>query len=134
MNLVVDANIIFSVLIVRGKTEDIFFSEDFNLYVPEFIFIELDKYKEFILEKTSRTTIEYYKIIDIIRSKVTIITNEDVIEYIEQARDISPDPNDVIYFALALKLKCPIWSNDKKLKEQSQIKIYSTYDLINDTF
>lgn len=33
------------------------------------------------------------------------------------------------YFALALKLKCPIWSNDKKLKEQNIITIYHTHEL-----
>ncbi|MEK6928390.1 MAG: hypothetical protein AABW65_00335 [Nanoarchaeota archaeon] len=33
-------------------------------------------------------------------------------------------------FALALKLDCAIWSNDKKLNEQDKVKIYSTEDLI----
>jgi len=45
------------------------------------------------------------------------------------AEKISPDPNDLMYFALALKLKCPIWSNDKELKKQNEVIIYSTEDL-----
>ena len=49
---------------------------------------------------------------------------------IQMAEKITPDPNDAEYFALALKLGCGIWSNDKKLKEQDKIKIYSTSDLI----
>jgi len=36
-----------------------------------------------------------------------------------------------MYFALALKMKCPIWSNDKRLKEQKTIKIISTDELRN---
>ena len=48
------------------------------------------------------------------------------------AKEISPDSNDVLYFSLALKLNCAIWSNDKKLKQQNKIKIYSTEDLIEE--
>lgn len=43
-------------------------------------------------------------------------------EYLSKAKEISPDPNDVDIFALALKLNCPIWSNDKELKKQNVIK------------
>ncbi|MBD3203458.1 hypothetical protein GF327_04130 [Candidatus Woesearchaeota archaeon] len=28
-------------------------------------------------------------------------------------------------------LNCPVWSNEKKLKEQDVIKVYATHDLIN---
>lgn len=132
MNLVADANIIFSVLIVKGKTDDVFFSENLNLFVPEFLFQELEKYKDIILEKTYRNINDYYKALDIIKNKVTIIPNEEIEKYMLEAEKICPDKKDVNYFALALKLKCPLWSNDKLLKEQSEIKIYSTEDLIEE--
>ena len=48
----------------------------------------------------------------------------------KEAEKITPDKKDVLYFALALKLRCGIWSNDKKLKTQNKIKIYSTEDLL----
>ena len=51
-------------------------------------------------------------------------------DFIDGAERISPDPKDTSYFALALKLNCPIWSNDKKLKEQNKIKIYSTEEIV----
>ncbi|MEI6732208.1 MAG: PIN domain-containing protein, partial [archaeon] len=40
------------------------------------------------------------------------------------------DIKDAMYLALALKLNCPIWSNDKLLKNQTQIKVYSTSELM----
>ena len=43
---------------------------------------------------------------------------------------ISPDEKDTAYFALALKLKCAIWSNDKKLKEQDKVTVYNTGELM----
>ena len=53
-------------------------------------------------------------------------------EFLKEAELICPDPDDVEYFALALKLNCPIWSNDKALKEQSVIKVLSTSELIEE--
>lgn len=42
---------------------------------------------------------------------------------------ISPDKDDVDYFALALKLDIGIWSNDKLLKGQSVVKVFNTMEM-----
>ncbi|MEK6954273.1 MAG: PIN domain-containing protein [Candidatus Micrarchaeota archaeon] len=58
----------------------------------------------------------------------------DLNEYsslMHQAKSICPDPDDIQYFALALKLGCPIWSNDKALKEQNTVEVISTGELID---
>ncbi|NMC05060.1 MAG: hypothetical protein GYA24_07615 [Candidatus Lokiarchaeota archaeon] len=31
---------------------------------------------------------------------------------------------------MALKLKCPVWTNDKRLKNQGEIKILGTTELV----
>ncbi|HME54127.1 MAG TPA: PIN domain-containing protein [Candidatus Lokiarchaeia archaeon] len=52
-------------------------------------------------------------------------------EYMEKAREIAPDPKNDAYFALALKLKVPIWTHDKNFKEkQAIIEIVTTKDLL----
>lgn len=43
---------------------------------------------------------------------------------------ICPDPDDSEYFALAMKLRCTIWSNDKRLKQQEKVNIINTTELI----
>ena len=50
--------------------------------------------------------------------------------YREKAEDICPDPKDIVYFALALYLKCGIWSNEKRLKKQNVVKVYATHDIM----
>ena len=40
------------------------------------------------------------------------------------------DPKDIDYVALAYKLNCPLWTNDKKLKKLQCIKVLSTEDLL----
>ena len=131
MDLVIDANILFSVLIKRGKTEEIIFETDLRLFSPEFIFEEFDKYKEKILGKTERTDEEFNHLLNILKKKIITIPNEETEKYISEATKISPDKKDVDYLALALKIKCAIWSQDKALKEkQNKVQVYSTGDLV----
>ena len=40
MEVVIDANILFSILIKTGKAEEILFDDDLTVYAPEFIFEE----------------------------------------------------------------------------------------------
>ncbi len=131
MDLIIDANVLFSVLIKSGKTEEIIFETDLHLFAPEFIFEEFDKYKEKILGKTERTYEEFNDLINTLKKKIKTISNEETEKYLSEAEKISPDKKDIDYFALALKLNCAIWSQDKKLKEkQNTVQVYSTKDLI----
>lgn len=130
MDIVIDANILFSVLIKKGKTEEIIFEEDLHLFAPEFIFEEFSKYGELIQKKTERNKEEFERLMDILKKKIKTISNEETELYIKKAKEISPDKDDVDYLALALKLRCPVWSNDKELKKQKGVIVYSTEDLI----
>ena len=62
-------------------------------------------------------------------SNMNLVGAEEFGDFVEKAAKFSPDEDDIMYFALALKLNCPIWSNDCKLKEQRKIVIYSTEEL-----
>ena len=47
-----------------------------------------------------------------------------------EAGRVSPHSKDIPYFALALALDCAIWSGEKRHKEQSQVKVFNTKDLV----
>jgi len=126
MQLVLDANVLFSALIKNSFTAELLFDENFQLFAPEFLFSELKKYEKAILEKTNRSESNYIEILNSLNEIITIIPLEEFSEYLDEAEKVSPDFNDVMYFALAMKLKCGLWSNDKKLKEQDKVKVYST--------
>jgi predicted nucleic acid-binding protein len=130
MDLVVDANIFFSVLIKSGKTEELMFDPALHLFAPEFIFEEFIKYKNHIIKKTGRTENEFNKLIEILGKRIKTISNEEIEKFIPKAREICPDKNDVDYFALALRLNCALWSNDKELKNQKVVLVYATHELL----
>ena len=130
MLLVVDANVIMSALVARGRTLDLFFYRNLQLFVPDFIFTEIKEHKKEILRKSGLSEREFELFINLIITRVKIVSAEEIRPYIKKAKEVSPDPDDSIYFALALKMGCPIWSNDKTLKQQSAVRILSTQDIL----
>ena len=131
MDIIVDANILFAALIKNSVTANLMFVERLHLYAPEFLLDEFDKYRKEILKKTHRTSEDFNQVLDEISSRIHFFPINEFDNLIDDADKISPDPNDSIYFALALKLVMPIWSNDKRLREQNVIKIFKTSDLLN---
>jgi predicted nucleic acid-binding protein len=128
VELIIDANILFSALLKDSVTSDLLFKH--KLYAPEFIIDEFKKYKKELMKKTKRSDKEFTIFFEIIERNITLIPKEALQLYIKKAEKISPDPKDVLYFALALKLKCALWSQDKALKNQKEIIVYNTEELI----
>ena len=129
MNLVIDANVLFSALIKESFSYNFLFSGKFHLFTPEYIFTELEMHKEELMDKTERTTEEFFRLVETLKRRIVIVPLEELVPYVEEAEKLTPDPDDMAYFALALKLNCAIWSNDKKLKEQNKIEVYNTHEL-----
>lgn len=129
MRLVVDANILFSALIKESLTKKILFDLSYEFYSPIFVFDEFKEHEEEILSKTHRTKEEFYLVLESLQEIISFIPEKEFICYLSEAEKICPDSDDIVYFALALKLDCGIWSDDKKLKEQNIIKIYSTQEV-----
>ncbi len=130
MDLVLDANILFAALIKDSYTSELLFNENLNLYAPDFIISEFWKYEDLILRKTCRTKEEFVGIMHSLKEVITTIPAEEITKFMVEARSISPDDKDSFYFALSLKLMCGIWSNDKRLKAQETVKVYSTADVV----
>ena len=129
MDLVIDANVLFSALIKESFSYNLLFGGKFHLFTPEYIFTELEKHKEELMNKTERTAEEFFRLVETLKRRIIIVPLEELVPYIEEAEKLTPDPDDMAYFALALKLNCSIWSNDKKFKEQNKIEVYNTYEL-----
>jgi len=129
MKIIIDANILFSALIKDSFTAEMMFNENLELLAPSFLIEEFMKYQKLILKKTKREKEDFVKTLHIFKEIIQIIDPREYSNLMEQAKEISPDIDDVVYFAMALKFNCPIWSNDKRLKNQDYIKIISTKDL-----
>jgi predicted nucleic acid-binding protein len=129
MDLVIDSNILFAALLKESGTSDILFKH--TLYAPEFIFEEFRKYRDYLRGKTKRNEENFNEFFDLFERNVILIPKEEIDPFMERAGKISPDEKDTVYLALALKLKCGLWSNDRDLKEkQNAVQVYTTEELI----
>jgi len=135
--LVIDANIVFSALIKDDSlTGKIIFSDRFSLFFPEDGLIELNKYESYILKKRSnyKQKLSYDYLLSCIFEVVEVVPSKYYEDKIKEAYEIMKniDEKDTPYVSLALKLNCPIWSNDTDLKKQNKIKVYNTKELLEE--
>jgi len=132
MELVLDANILFSALIKSGATRELMLAKELRLRTPEFIISEFLKYIDLIASKTGvePKQLKILMLELLTQAEVEIIPISELKPFLEKAKQLSPDPDDAIYLALALRSKCGVWSNDKALKMQDEIEVYSTKDLL----
>ncbi|MFB6158769.1 MAG: PIN domain-containing protein [Candidatus Nanohalobium sp.] len=131
MELVVDANVLFSAAITDSKTAELMMRDDLNLYAPEYLFKEFAKYEETLLEKTHRERDGFQKFMNTLKRRIELVPKEGFEHRLDEARDVTPDPDDAAYFALALSREYRIWSDDRELQEQVEVEILTTAELID---
>jgi len=130
VKVVVDANIIISLLIAKGSKHKLFFSGELDIISPDIILFEIGKHLDEISEKSRLSKWELNLEFSAVREQMTVFSVEKS-KWIKEGVKISPDPDDTEYFALALKFNCPIWSEDKPLKQQqSKVEVLDTRKLL----
>jgi predicted nucleic acid-binding protein len=103
---VLDANVLFSAFISGKELYTLLFSEQ-SMYLPDFAFLELEKYKKRILKKTKLREEEFQEFILKLFSNVTVIPNLLLSEAsLEQAYQLCReiDEKDTVYVAAAIEL------------------------------
>ncbi|MDO8554098.1 MAG: PIN domain-containing protein [Candidatus Micrarchaeota archaeon] len=130
MDLVIDANILFAMIIRKGITERILFSDSLHIYAPEYIFLEFKERKEYLLSITSRPEDEFIKLIEILERRIELIPTSEFKQFIKEAETLISDKDDAVYLAVCLAKKMPLWTNDNHFSHQNKIKIFTTQELI----
>ena len=130
MKFILDANPLFSTLIKDSSTANVIVSDKVELYAPDFLFDEFLEHKEEILAKTKKTEQELNNLVENLKDVIHIVPKKEFETFLDEARKLTSDEDDIPYLALALKLNIPVWSNDKKLKKQGKVKIHSTEEII----
>jgi predicted nucleic acid-binding protein len=132
--VVVDANTIFSALLSKGRTFEVFVSNSLlrrvDFIAPEFLFLEIGKHFDEILERSKLSSEELPRVFGFIKEEIEFVPFDEFIRYATEAETLAPHAKDIQYFALALAYDAAIWSNEKAFKDQSEVKIYSTAELL----
>ncbi len=119
MNLkyIIDANILMSILI-SGKSQYINMLSLFDFMLPEFAFVELNLYKDVVIQKTKLDKIQFrqyaYTVFSLIKFAPTFIQQE---KSVKQATKLCEkvDIKDVSYVSLAIDTELILLTRDEKL-------------------
>ncbi len=132
MDLVVDANVLFSFFSKEAFTRSFIVKASMHgnrLYTPEYCIEELETDKEKIKQFSKLDDKEFSLALSAIDSFVKTVKATEYQPIPAEAEELAPHAKDVPYFALALKLDCGIWSNEKAFKGQTRVKVYNTGEL-----
>jgi predicted nucleic acid-binding protein len=132
-SFVLDTNIIFSSLLKDSTARKIILSDIFELFAPEFLFTEINKYKRTIITKTGLEKNNFEFLLLLLQSHVAVISFKEFSGFLNEAEELMKniDLKDAPFIALALELKIPIWSNDLHFKKQNRVLSYTTDELIS---
>lgn len=120
-----------SVLIAGGSKQDLLLSDEIDAVAPEWILFEVGKYWKELSIKSGLSEEDLDDVLSLVREQMTILSVGKYSAMLSTAKDISPDIKDAEYLALALKLNCPIWSEDKLLKRQDKVVVLNTKELLS---
>jgi len=132
LKIVIDSNILFSALIKDSITRRIILDYENQFLFPSYIFEEMEIHKTELLTKSKMKEKDFEELLSLLLRKVIIIPNEILLHYKKEAYQIIKDidPDDVTFIACALAFNdSVIWSDDKKLKQQSKIRIKNTNEM-----
>jgi predicted nucleic acid-binding protein len=126
MEIVADSNILFSALI-SGKSVYLDIFRIAKVYVPDFIFLEIEKYEKRIIKKTKLKN-TFRNFVRDLFTEVTVIpklaiSSESFARAYDLCRDI--DEKDTPFLALSIELDISLWTNDKILLDGLRDKGYS---------
>ena len=129
MKIVVDADVILSVLIKDGISREILFDERLKLVTPSYTISEVNKHKRELSKRVNVSWKEFDKLIGLLFRYMRVIDLTLYKSYMYIAKDLISDEKDVPFLACALAFNTPIWSDDKHFREQGKVKIFTTKDL-----
>lgn len=132
MRLVADTNIIVASLLRKGQTRNLLFSKRLQLFSPDSVQLEILRHKEEFKQKGSMTEQQFLASLELELENISIVPIEEYCSLKQKALSLCPKGHeeDWPFIALALKIECPLWSNDTALKKQAAIKVYTTTELL----
>lgn len=134
MFLVVDASELFS-FFKKGSERRKLIRElpkrRYELVSPDFVFEELVKDKDRIMKYSKINELQFKLLLSVMERRIRIVPKSEYAGFVKEAKSLAPHDKDVPYFALALMLNCPLWSDELAFKRQSKITVHSTKDLLN---
>jgi len=130
MKLILDNNALFAIMNPSSTSSYLFSSIRAIFLAPEFIKLELNKYKEICLQKSGLSEQEFEMRQTEAEELIEFFNSSEYEDFLNKSIELIPDPDDIDFLALAFSKNASIWSNDPHLKAQSLVSVYTTEELL----
>jgi len=129
MRLVVDSNVVFAGLLRDGATRTLLIHPPFHLLAPEWMLVEIRKYRAEIAARAGLPVPEVELLLGLLTAAIHVMPHEAYATRMEEAnvRIGARDPGDVPFLALALAQGCDgIWTQNTTHFEGAGVELWST--------
>ena len=133
--IIVDANTLFSFFKPDSTRRHIFrelLKKECKFSSPDLLFNELESNKPKIIKFAHIDESDFSYLYRLLHNEIRTLSEESYSKFLPEANKISPHEKDIPYFALAIYLNCPLWSDEKAFKQQTKVKIFSTEELLRE--
>jgi predicted nucleic acid-binding protein len=128
-SLVVDANPLLSALLA-GRAREILFTSGLEFYSPQTTLFEVAKYLPFVARKLGRSELDLFREFELLPVKAV----QPHVYEADLARAThligQRDAKDVPVLALALRLRLPIWTEDRDFENLPDVAVFKTVDVL----
>ncbi len=128
MKIVIDTNIFIAAIIKPSTVRRLLIESPIQLLFPEAILDEIDKHKDEILKKSGLSPEDYETVKSTLLRYVEIISTNEIKPFSKRALKIISeiDKDDAPFIATCLGYDAILWSDDKALKKQKEIKVLNS--------
>ncbi len=133
MELVVDANILLAGFIRTAVTRELLLDPRLRLHAPEHLIYETRKHllgSGGLRQRIGLPAGQIEKIWFVLTQNIESHVQADYLRTYAAALKLAPHPEDAPYLALALSMGIPVWSNDKGMKAQGRVKVFTTQEVL----
>ena len=131
MKVVIDSNRVIAALVKDSTTRGILFDKNFDFVAPDYIKIEINKYKSEIMEKAGITENEFDILLSLVFENITIIPRDEYDKFVAKFKNEIKDPKDIAYIAASAVTKAEgVWTHDPHFIDQKKIKVFTNIDLL----
>lgn len=116
--------------LLGGRARAIMFDRRLALCSPQATLFEVEKYLPYVARKLGQSELDLFREFELL--PITAVQPQMYESELARATELIGwrDPKDVPVLALALRLRLPIWSEDRDFENIPGISLYKTAELL----
>ena len=133
MKFVLDTSVFLKALIKKSVVRGIILDSNHEFLIPTYLAEETREHLEEVEEKSGLSSSEIESVMDALLARIRVVPADKVLSAWKESEGIMErvDKSDIPFVAAALSTECEgIWSDDRHLKRQDRVKVWTTKDVV----